>query len=140
MLNLLNKVSKGLYKPQVHEDIQSALESKEGKEYAQFLMHGLLAQNYILNMKFKGKLSNSEFEKLIELAGTRDGVMQLSAHMVLSGVNAESKFEGVNMIAPEKVEHPEKLDPSINKHLIEPEDSTKIESNENEQVIKKVQK
>lgn len=138
MLDLLNKVSKGIYKPQVSKTIQQALETSEGKEFAQFLMHGLLAQNYILNMKFKGKLTNAEFEDLLALAGTRDGVMQLSAHMVLSGVAAEGKFKGINMVKPEVVEDPEKLDPSIDKHIIEPADPEKLESESNPSVIKKL--
>ena len=138
MLDLLKKVSKGIYKPEASEKVQAALESPGGKEYTQFLMHGLLAQNYILNMKFKGKLSNKEFEELVKLAGTRDGVMQLSAHMVLSGVDAEKSFDGINMVSPEVVEDPDKLDPSIEKHLIEPEDPTKVESEHNPATIKKI--
>ncbi len=54
---ILKRVSDSVYKPKVNKEIQQALESGVGQQYVQALMHGLIAQNYILNMKFAGKIT-----------------------------------------------------------------------------------
>ena len=133
---ILKRVSDSIYKPSVNKEIQQALESREGQQYVQALMHGLIAQNYILNMKFAGKITQGEFEALIELSKSKKGVEEIAVHTILSGVGSYAKFEGINVIEPEPLEDPDKLNPN-DLHVIEPLERSFPESEDNPITIKK---
>ena len=133
---ILKRVSDSIYKPKVNKEIQQALESREGQQYVQALMHGLIAQNYILNMKFAGKITQGELEALIELSKSKKGVEEIAVHTILSGVCSYAKFEGINVIEPEPLEDPDKLNPN-DLHVIEPLERSFPESEDNPITIKK---
>ena len=133
---ILKRVSDSIYKPKVNKEIQQALESREGQQYVQALMHGLIAQNYILNMKFAGKITQGEFEALIELSKSKKGVEEIAVHTILSGVGSYAKFEGINVIELEPLEGPDKLNPN-DLHVIEPLERSFPESEDNPITIKK---
>ena len=133
---ILKRVSDSIYKPRVNKEIQQALESREGQQYVQALMHGLIAQNYILNMKFAGKITQGEFEALIELSKSKKGVEEIAVHTILSGVGSYAKFEGINVIELEPLEGPDKLNPN-DLHVIEPLERSFPESEDNPITIKK---
>lgn len=140
MIDLINKVRNGMYKPKASPEIEKALETPEGQRYIQFQMHALLAQNYILNMKFRGKITDKDFEKLIELAGTEEGLQQLSSHMVLTGCAAEEPFSGINILKPEQVSDLSKYTDPNDRHLIEPANPQLPETEGNPTVLKKIKR
>lgn len=140
MLNkIMERVSNALYRPKASEQVKAAFETGEGKRYIQSLMNGLIAQNYILNMKFAGKINNEEFEQLLVLASTKQGLEEIAAHTILSGISTHPKFEGINIIQPEVVEDGEEII-SDDPHLIEPLDRSEVESETNPLVVKRTKK